>query len=103
MARVLEIDPLAGIRRLFHWQESTEDMTLRSEQDVEPIMEVNKAKFAQVDERAKWRPDMEHVASIPLVVWQELTRLGIAQDDDALKRWMNERDNRVWRVRPGTV
>lgn len=103
MARVIEIDPRAGLRRLFHWQESTEEMTLRTEQNVQPIIDHNQALYADTDARARWRPDMNHVGKIPIGIWQDLLRRGIAQDDAALLRWLDDRDNRVWRVRPGRL
>ena len=42
-----------------------------------------------------------HVARIPLVVWQRLMQTGVAKDEKALSKWLNERDNRVFRTDDG--
>lgn len=41
---------------------------------------------------------MTKVASIPLVVWQNLWRKGIAQNPNLLNEWLNRRDSRVFRT-----
>jgi hypothetical protein len=54
------------------------------------------------DKRTKWG-DMSRVASIPLSVYYDLKRRGIADDPVALRKWLNDGDNRVFRTREGTV
>lgn len=102
MARIIDFDPIARTRRRFHWQESTEDMTIESQQDVEPIMEANVAQFNLYDERTKWR-DGDLAARIPMVIVNRLIREGIFYDDDALRRWLDDPENAVWRTRPGKL
>jgi len=46
---------------------------------------------------------MARVASIPLNVYYDLKRRGIADDPKAMKKWLNDPDNRVFRTREGTV
>ncbi|HEY2416803.1 MAG TPA: hypothetical protein VGH84_02715 [Steroidobacteraceae bacterium] len=48
------------------------------------------------------RRDTVHVARIPLVIWQQLQRLGITRDEKALNRWLNGRDQRVFRTDGGS-
>jgi hypothetical protein len=36
-------------------------------------------------------------------VYYELKRQGIADDPKALKKWLNDRDNQVFRTRAGTL
>jgi hypothetical protein len=44
------------------------------------------------------RRDTVHVARIPMVIWQNLQRLGITKDEAALNRWLNDPDNCVFRT-----
>lgn len=45
--------------------------------------------------------NITHVARIPMVVWQRLMKTGVAKDEKAMNRWLNERDNRVFRTDDG--
>ena len=38
------------------------------------------------------------VASIPLVVWNDLQKKGITRDKAAFKRWLNDPDNKFFRT-----
>jgi hypothetical protein len=52
-------------------------------------------------ESDKHRPNPDgitHVARIPMVIWQQLQKLGITRDQKALNAWLDERDNRVFRT-----
>jgi hypothetical protein len=79
----IETDPEAGL-------------VFTHSQDTRPIVESAKAIAASFDPLV--RRDTVHVARIPLVVWRQLQRLGITQDRAALNRWLNDRDNRVFRT-----
>ena len=65
-------------------------------QDTRPIVESAKAIAANFDPLI--RRDTVHVARIPLVIWRRLQQLGITKDEAALNRWLNDRDNRVFRT-----
>jgi hypothetical protein len=69
-------------------------------QDVSTITDANKRQYN--DNTGKWG-EMSKVASIPLPVYYELKRQGIADDPKALKKWLNDRDNQVFRTRAGTL
>jgi len=99
--RLLEFDPVTRTRSVFHYDNQDETFVISTEQDVAEIVDDNKALANQHD--GNWRGDMHRVASIPLSVWQELQRKGIAKDKAALRRWLNDSDNRCFRTRPGTV
>lgn len=63
LKRVLSHDPLTGITEIF---ESTEDgFNVHSVQDVEPILEANKARANTPD---AWRGDFRKEASIPMTL-----------------------------------
>ena len=72
-------------------------------QTVDNAAEDNKATFKQFDERADWKGDMHKVASIPMSIFYDLKRKGILDDPVAMKKWLNDPDNRVFRTRPGQV
>jgi hypothetical protein len=46
---------------------------------------------------------MQRVATLPLVLWMKLKQDGILDDPRALRRWLNDPDNRAFRTRPGRL
>jgi len=85
-------------------------LVFETRQDVSGIVEANKREFNQYDERAKWSDEVygNKVASIPLTVIDDLNKQGIMRgfhilDEKRFRHWLNERDNRVFRTRPGVV
>lgn len=100
MKKVLDHDPLTGISHVFYYDNETDTATITAEQKIENILEANKAAY---NERGgKWE-DMTHVAQIPMVVYVELKKKGILNDQEALRRWLNDSENRFFRTRPGTI
>jgi hypothetical protein len=98
--RLFSHDPLTGITKYFH-------VTEKGEYVIETVQETShdesntRARNA-TDRRTKWG-DMSRVASIPLSVYYDLKRRGIADDPKAMKRWLNDADNRVFRTREGVL
>jgi len=103
MKRVLSKNPEARTVQVFHSDPVEQKWHIQNVQDVEPIAEAAKATFNTTDERARWGEGMVHVARIPNVIFWELEKKGITKDAKAFTRWLNERDNRVFRTRPGRV
>jgi hypothetical protein len=99
--RIFDTDPLTGITRYWHVK-SDGEFVIETQQQVSDIAEANKRSFADTDTKAKYG-DMAKVASIPLNVYYELKRQGIVDDPKAMKKWLNDPDNRVFRTRGGTV
>ena len=91
----------AGTTTYFHWDPSTDGFTLEERQDAEPAIELNKLRMNEVG--SGWKGELHMVASIPLVVVTDLQRKGIWRDKERLRAWLNERDNRAFRTRPGRV
>jgi len=82
-------------------------LVVETKQDVSPWIEKNKAKYNATDERAKWG-ELAHIASVPDSVILEWNRLGFCRgyfiiDQAALKKWLNNPDNKACRTRPGTI
>ena len=90
-----------GITRWFDYDWETDTFGIHTEQDLEPSIEANKTLFN--DAPTNWRGDMHLVASIPMSIYFDLKQKGIADDDAAMKRWLNSSENQVFRTRPGVV
>lgn len=63
--RLLDFDPLTGLKTIHEYDHATGETLLHYEQDVEPLLDANKA--AQNEQHGKMG-DMVHVASIPVSV-----------------------------------
>jgi hypothetical protein len=106
MKKILSHDPLTGMTHIAHMPDG-DTFVIETQQDVKNIVEQNKAMYAQTDENARWS-EWTHIAQIPLSVFQELNKKGICRgfhivDTKAMKAWLNDPDNRHFRVRPGRV
>jgi hypothetical protein len=105
--RLLDIDPLTGIKQYIDTDEMTGISTIRTEQDVTGILELNKVHQRQFSNgKDKWGDGYDHrtkVASIPMTIYMDLQKRGILRDPKAFKRWLNDPDNYAFRTRPGTV
>lgn len=62
--RLLDIDPLSGIKTFHRYDEATDTTFIRTEEDVEPVLDANRDAEASFS-RTSRLPDMLHVASIP--------------------------------------
>lgn len=91
-----------GQKQYMHEHEDG-SLTIQTTQVVDEIAEENKQTFNQFDERANWKGEMHRVASIPMSIYYDLKRKGILDDPSAMKKWLNDPDNRVFRTRPGQV
>jgi len=99
--RIFDIDAPAKRRKLFHYDHQTDDFYIETVEDVEDVTEMNKG-IAQLDD-GNWKGDWHHVAQIPATVWADLQRRGIAGDDKALRRWLDDRDQSAFRTKPGKL
>ena len=106
--RILDNDPLTGIKTKFTYEEdssgqlSKDKFVISTEQDVTKIIESNKRSANAVDKHQKYG-EWSKVASIPLTVYYKLQREGILNDQAAMKKWLNDPDNRYFKVRGGRV
>ena len=97
--RVFSHDPQSGITKYWHVK-SNGEYVIETVQDVSTITDANKRQYNDTPDRFR---DVNKVASIPLPVYYELKRKGIADDPKALRKWLNDADNRVFRTRAGTL
>jgi hypothetical protein len=88
----------------FHYDEMEDKLTVERVQDVEPIIEYNKALAN--DAPTNWRGDMHRVASIPFVIIEKHkneTGVDLMKDEVALRRFLNDPDNRMFRTKLGRL
>ena len=104
MKRILDYDPETKITQWYHCDSHTGDISLETSQDVTGLIEHTKGDFNQIDERANWKGDVHKVASIPLSIYNDLAKKSNNfKDQRAIRKWLNDPDNRVFRTRPGRV
>lgn len=101
-SRIISENKAIGQHQVWHDHEDG-SVTIQTVQKVDDVAEANKQTFNQFDERANWKGDMHRVASIPMSIFYDLQRKGILNDPVAMKKWLNDPDNRVFRTRPGQV
>jgi hypothetical protein len=87
-----------GVERTMILNEGSPQFVVRTSQDVEPIL----------DSIARDREIMPHgenklAARLPLIVYEELQRLGIADDPDLFRAWLNSSDADPWRIWRGRL
>ena len=101
--KILDVSPDKAITRTWHFNPDTEETTIQTSQDVTAVIEANKRDFATIDNKANWKGEWHHVASIPETVYFQLKSEGKLDDPVYMKKWLNDPDNRFFRVRPGQV
>ena len=99
--RLLEWDPYSRTQTRFH--EEGDGFLIEQSTDVTAVIEHNKARMAETDERARYG-DLTMVAAVPLDIWfREVVMTGRDKDEKATKRWLNDRDRSAFKVRPGVI
>lgn len=103
MQKKLSYDPMTGVTE---WFVSKDDGTfdIVMEQDITDIAEV--ANDDRKDRRGTggWKGDgMHKVATMPMTVLQEFMNRGELQDQNAIKRWVNDPANAIYRSRSGRI
>jgi len=101
LRKIIDHDPVTGISHVFYYDNETDEATITAEQNVDDVVEENKQLYN--DAPTNWNDDWNRVAQIPMVVYWDLKRKGILDDQVALKRWLNDPENRFFRTRPGTI
>ena len=101
--RILDVSPDKGITRTWHYNSDTDEATIQTSQNVTDVIEANKRDFAAIDNKANWQGEWHHVASIPETLYYKLKAEGKLDDEAYMKKWLNDPDNRFFRVRPGQV
>src|SRR5262245_16002814 len=100
MRQWLGYDPWTGTNSYVDYDEATDTFRYVQEADPAILLEWNKLLYNEAPDRYG---DGANVASVHPLIRMELERQGIWQDDKARRRWLNDSDNRGWRIRPGRV
>ena len=106
MKRHFDYDPLTQTTEVFHFDEATGDFAIESSIDVEPLLDINKAR--QNDGANGWTPsrDMKMIGSIPNIVvekWRNEFGVNIfdKNHEPAVRRLLNDPDWRWLRTSSG--
>lgn len=101
--KLLSHDPFTGVSKTFHSDDNGNAFvieTAMAQPVLEDIIEANKINY---NEASGPFGNGKIVASIPIHIYWDLKRKGIADDDAAMKRWLNDSENRFFRTWPGRV
>ena len=79
-------------------EHAPERVTLVTTQDVTGIVDYCHEKSLE-----STGSDMKHVAEIPMAVVERMMQDGSWNDQAAVKRWLNDPDNRAFRIWQGKV
>ena len=101
--KLFDINPVTGTRKMWHYDAEKDEATIETIIDATQIVTDNKERFNSFDEKANWKGDMHHVASIPMALFYQMKAEGKLEDQAYMKRWLNDPDNRAFRTRPGEV
>tara|TARA_B100000767_G_C19484700_1_gene417691 strand:- start:42 stop:356 length:315 start_codon:yes stop_codon:yes gene_type:complete len=85
-----------------------EEITIKQEQDVSDLIEANKQEYNNADTKWSDRLFGNKVASVPFAAIDKLNKQGIMKGYEILDQkrffaWLNDRDNRFFRTKPGTL
>ena len=108
MSKRLVVDSEPYRRTDFHFDEADNTVTLNTVQDAQPIVDENKRRFnnygdkLSVGKRGEWH----HAASIPVNIWEKWmldTDGAIQKDPKLLARYLNDPDNKYFKVAPTNI
>lgn len=100
-SRLLDIDPLTGAVETYYYDDADEQFFIERVEDITPLIEHN--RWLDRNAPGNWKGEFHRVATIPATVVADLRQRGILDDPARLRAWLNERDNLVFRTRPGRV
>jgi len=100
MPRSLGVDPFTGTAQYVDYDDTDDALRYHQEVEAQPLIDLNRA--CSNDMPVRWG-DGRVVARVNMLQWMLLSQLGILDDQKALKRWLNDADNRGFRVMPGWV
>jgi len=108
VSKKLPIENTGITKTILHSDDSEGKIHIETTQDVQPVLEENKIR-RNLGEFHNKKKDWYHAASIPLVVVQQLVKKGImhphgaVKDKARFKKWVNDPDNRAFRIWQGNV
>lgn len=98
--QLLEIDPITGVAEYGYYDHATDEFTIETSQDLEPLVDFNRAQF-NAQKRSTKHGDGTKIMSIPMELYMAEQKKGTFKDPKAFSRFVNDPDNAMFRTRPG--
>ena len=92
-------DARNGVERTLILDDASTTFTVQHSQDVEPILD----SIARDREIMPNTGPNKLAARIPTVIYEELQRQGITEDESLFKAWLNGPDAAPWRIWKGSL
>lgn len=102
MERLLSRDEFTGLEQWFKSNDDATKIEIITKPIDDSLFAANHRDLQQHDEHARFG-EMRLVARLPVNVYTELYQRGITQSKTAIRKWLNNSDNRVFRVFPRRV
>jgi hypothetical protein len=103
-SHTLSYDPETDITEIFHWDPATGVAVIETIQPIDQLLASNQSAYASTSKQTPYSDGIGgQVAAIPSTVFAQLQASGVASDPKALKKFLNDADNRKLRTRPGTL
>ncbi len=88
-----------GITRVLIWDDEDPDsFVVHTAQDIEQILD-----GVARDRETMRHGDNKKLATLPAIIYEDLKQRGIADDDDAFRKWLNSPEASPWRIWQGEV
>jgi len=102
--RLLDLDD--GVATFHYFDEATKKTIIQTSQDVEPLLDINQRKLNDSDK--SWKGDFHHVASIPVIVWEQWwhelgSNPGLKENRQWLAAKLNSKDWCKLRTKEGRI
>lgn len=102
-----EYDPVLGFETRYFYNEADGKIHVQRLQDVETNFDTNKAEYNSHGDHARFAQGHNHkMASIPMAVYEKWLKEGfdvLGDDDQELRRRLNDPANRHLRTKPGKL
>ena len=99
--RLLDFDPVTRIAQWFWYDEDKDQFTIRTVQEVEDILAENRQ--LEAESNGVRFGDGKKIASIPLCELDRIMPAVVNKDEDYIKKFLNDPDNRKFRTFRGKV
>ena len=100
------LDHRGGLLSELYFDDSSDNLLIHHKvtQDIGPTLELTKVlRENQQHSFADKASGMKHVAEIPRVLWDQLEMAGITKDKVKLRKWLNNYENKPFRVWEGKL
>lgn len=95
-----------GVQTRFYYDDADDKATIATYQDIEPCLEQNQRDRNASSTHFDRHRAMHHAARIPLVIIEKYRAekgIDLMNDPDAMRKFLNDPDNKIFRTRGGKV